>query len=1079
MSFSYYFYNKEDDINLNLRNPIKILIILFLSLGCIVFFNYNYKISSNDSSTSKEIKIETSESWTVSPFTIDQDGNGDYTWDQALSQPWCYQDNDDNYIIENLTIQGTDYQSCIEIQNSINVYFYIRNCTFYEASGPYQAQNDPAGITLKNTHLGKIYNNNIYNNWKGIYIDGGASNYIENNFIHNNYRGVVGDANYNWIILNQFYHNAQNDINLEGSNNYIEENTIDSNGYCAIYSEYNSDNYIADNIIQNNENGIILYLSNDNVIINNKIYNAKDDAIHIRSDNTWVSSNYIDGNKNGLKSLGGSYNTILNNTFINSSSKGIDLDTNSIGNELYKNIFKKNNINAKDDGSNNNWDNGSIGNYWDDYSGRDADDNGIGESPYLNIIGNSSNNDTFPIWWDPPLLEVNNPSTNETFGNNIPSFQISVLEGISYSHWYIINGSKFYFTGNSGDINQNKWNVMEDGIYSLKFFANDSRGKIGNTSLYIIKDTKDPYIEIKNPKEDELFGEKTITFDVLIDEANLDTIWYSINESSNYSVNATSGIINQDLWDNYIDCPVLIQFYINDTLGHQDSDEVLVRKDFPIWSPFEENQTIEYGVPYYNNFTAFDTQSVKYSVNNTNFKIDSSGILENNTILEIGLYSIQLNASDGNHHNIKNLKIRVFDTTGPNWDQIPLNQTIEFGNPFSYDLNASDLSGIDNYGINSTIFSITSDGIIQNNSPSFGVYWLEVWAEDPYKNNCSAHIKINVSDSISPSWNITPKNQVYEFGMPLNFQINATDLRNVTYNINFLQQNYTYDYFDDQYCFPFFENYITEINNSILVYYYDKNEEIQFLDEEFYEINYTTNTIELIPKIVNYYDFNPITALNDLTDFYICWHELWNDSFKIDNNGIIFNNSNLIPGKYGLEINASDGINHRLKLITIMVENSSNPEWIGNIENQYLNIGETLNYKINASDISGIDHFWVNDSRFSVNNEGVVTNITSLSEGTFWITVRVNDTLGNVNSISFQIKVENIKTSPNGNNPIIILILGVSIGIGVGGLIGGLLKIRKWKSERNGMNLLKHLNLIIIKSLVISYIYLCLSMCKS
>jgi hypothetical protein len=49
----------------------------------------------------------------------------------------------------------------------------------------------------------------------------------------------------------------------------------------------------------------------------------------------------------------------------------------------------------------NQWDNGTIGNYWDDYNGSDLDDDGIGDTPYI-IPGPGGNQDNFPIWDDDP-----------------------------------------------------------------------------------------------------------------------------------------------------------------------------------------------------------------------------------------------------------------------------------------------------------------------------------------------------------------------------------------------------------------------------------------------------------------------------------------------------------------------------------------------------------------------------------------------------------------------------------------------------------------------------------------------------
>lgn len=42
----------------------------------------------------------------------------------------------------------------------------------------------------------------------------------------------------------------------------------------------------------------------------------------------------------------------------------------------------------------NTWDNGAVGNYWDDYLGNDLDGNGIGDTPY---VLDTFNKDNFPL----------------------------------------------------------------------------------------------------------------------------------------------------------------------------------------------------------------------------------------------------------------------------------------------------------------------------------------------------------------------------------------------------------------------------------------------------------------------------------------------------------------------------------------------------------------------------------------------------------------------------------------------------------------------------------------------------------
>jgi len=82
----------------------------------------------------------------------------------------------------------------------------------------------------------------------------------------------------------------------------------------------------------------------------------------------------------------------------------------------------------------------------------------------------------------------------------------------------------------------------------------------------------------------------------------------------------------------------------------------------------------------------------------------------------------------------------------PSWVQIPSDQIIEYGDPFNYDINAIDNSGIDYYWINDTIyFNIDENGVITNNTIlNVGIYWLEVRAYDPLGQYCTAIFKIDV-----------------------------------------------------------------------------------------------------------------------------------------------------------------------------------------------------------------------------------------------------------------------------------------------------------------------------------------------
>ncbi|MFX1587843.1 MAG: NosD domain-containing protein [Promethearchaeota archaeon] len=69
---------------------------------------------------------------------------------------------------------------------------------------------------------------------------------------------------------------------------------------------------------------------------------------------------------------------------------------NSEYNRIYQNCFINNGLHAIDDGANNSWDYLEQGNYWDNYTGADNDQNGIGDIPY-NITGLARSKDNYPL----------------------------------------------------------------------------------------------------------------------------------------------------------------------------------------------------------------------------------------------------------------------------------------------------------------------------------------------------------------------------------------------------------------------------------------------------------------------------------------------------------------------------------------------------------------------------------------------------------------------------------------------------------------------------------------------------------
>jgi parallel beta-helix repeat protein len=289
------------------------------------------------------------------------------------------------------------------VERSGNVYTLTRNL-----NGPLVVEKDNivvdgAGHSLQgNGTIAELY---IRVTETGIDLTGRTNVTVENMQIDGYQYGILLDGSDNITISgNTITQNGQG-IFLTGSAFIsISGNNITQNSQGIVVTGASSNSRISDNdILANYGNGIWLNYTNGNIISENAISNntSRDfpypaGALIDSGSNNLITGNVFYNNLFGIHTNGLTEAIIAGNNFTNCerSTRG----DNASGAIFYMNNFNNIHPNVFDEGSNS-WDNGTVGNYWSNYTqeypnAKEVDNSGTGDVPY--IIG-TDNTDYHPL----------------------------------------------------------------------------------------------------------------------------------------------------------------------------------------------------------------------------------------------------------------------------------------------------------------------------------------------------------------------------------------------------------------------------------------------------------------------------------------------------------------------------------------------------------------------------------------------------------------------------------------------------------------------------------------------------------
>ena len=368
-------------------------------------------------------------------------------------------------------------------------------------------------------------------------------------------------------------------------NNTISDNVVTGSWWWGITS--GSFDVISGNIITQAETGLLIS-EYGNTVFDNQVYSTR---MH-------VSKGVFADSGEGMQ-VSGSNHQIFRNTFRNNGLAIEDFGSNIT---YYQNNFINNTKTIKVQNRKiNNWDNGTTGNYWSDYTDRypnatELDGSGIWDTPY---IIDENNQDNYPLMnptafpetpeATPPTISIVSPE-NKTYNTNTINLSIHSssylrLFGVQYS----VDGGSFrnvphpippdYHPPVSYDYNTVL--DLEDGSHFILAKANVWSGIIYANASFTI-DTTSPDILVLSP-ENKTYDTAEIPLNFTVNEL-ISQITYSLDGQDNVAIDGNTTLTELS------DGSHSLIVYATDTAGNTGASETVY---FSIEVPPPEPKTSE------------------------------------------------------------------------------------------------------------------------------------------------------------------------------------------------------------------------------------------------------------------------------------------------------------------------------------------------------------------------------------------------------------------------------------------------------------------------------------------------------
>jgi len=281
-------------------------------------------------------------------------------------KPLIYLDSEQDKIIENAGLVYLFNCKNIMIKNIDPIYVYAVTIQLVNTDES-EISNSNGHILLVNSNYNSIHDNKL----SSIALDASSYNQVFANTItqFNICIKLYGKASFNKIygnlLLDTIYSQAAKTTLKEGTTTAaIQIGDIELGG------AFN--NEIQSNMIVNHDCGVDLFLSTNNTITANTIKNCTVGIRFGKAHENTITENNLTFCKYAISIYAGSsYNSFNYNNFIDNIESCVEIHHQT-------NFFPD----SETYSTGNIWDNGKTGNYWDKYTGKDENNDGIGDTPY-------------------------------------------------------------------------------------------------------------------------------------------------------------------------------------------------------------------------------------------------------------------------------------------------------------------------------------------------------------------------------------------------------------------------------------------------------------------------------------------------------------------------------------------------------------------------------------------------------------------------------------------------------------------------------------------------------------------------